>query len=206
DLLPKAYPGEKVGHFCEQHGKTVVIEYSDMPEELTEERTPSGELRYVAGSIAIHVLGREFIERMGGDNPDTALPFHRANKKVQTLDEKGQPFKPESPNGVKFEMFVFDALPFAENPVIIATTREEEFSPVKNAEGLDSPKTCKEAQLAEFARWAKAAGVEIETDKDGQPAFEFEVTPLFADSKEAFVARWQSLATKPEIKAGAVLA
>jgi len=204
-MLPKAYPKEKVGHFCTQHGKTVVVEYSDMTDKLVEERTPSGELRYIAGSIAIHVLDREFVERMGGENPEAALPFHRANKKVATLDDSGQPFKPEEPNGVKFEMFVFDALPFAEHPVIIETAREEEFSPVKNAEGLDSPQTCLEAQLAEFAGWAKAAGVEIETDENGQPPFVFEITPKFADSQESFVHRWMSLSPKPEIKAGAVL-
>lgn len=204
-MLPKAYPKEKVGHFCTQHGRTVVVEYSDMTDELVEERTPSGELRFIAGSIAIHALDREFVERMGGDNPDAALPFHRANKKVATLDKNGEPYKPEEPNGVKFEMFVFDALPFAEHPVIIATTREEEFSPVKNAEGLDSPQTCKEAQLAEYARWAKAAGVEIETNDQGLPPFTFEITPKFADSEETFVQRWSTLDPKPAIKEGAVL-
>lgn len=204
-MLPKAYPKEKVGHFCTQRGRTIVVEYSDMTDELVEERAPSGELRFIAGSIAIHVLDREFVERMGGDNPEAALPFHRANKKVATLDENGQQYKPEEPNGVKFEMFVFDALPFAEHPIIIATTREEEFSPVKNAEGLDSPKTCREAQLAEYASWVKAAGVELETDENGLPPFEFEITPKFADSQESFVHRWMSLSPKPEIKEGAVL-
>ncbi|GHC01265.1 UTP--glucose-1-phosphate uridylyltransferase [Cerasicoccus arenae] len=204
-MLPKAYPMEKVGHFCTQHGRTVVVEYSDMTDELVEQRTPAGELRFIAGSIAIHVLDREFVERMGGDNPDAALPFHRANKKVATLDDQGQPVKPETPNGVKFEMFVFDALPFAGHPVIIATTREEEFSPVKNAEGLDSPQTCCEAQLAEYTRWAQAAGVEIETNENGQPPFVFEVTPKFADNQESFVHRWMGFSPKPEISEGIVL-
>ncbi|MEO0794611.1 MAG: UDPGP type 1 family protein [Verrucomicrobiota bacterium] len=204
-MLPKAYPGEKVGHFCTQRDKTIVVEYSDMPDELCEETTSSGELRFIAGSIAIHTLDRAFVERMGGENPDTALPFHRADKKVATLDANGVPFKPDTPNGVKFEMFVFDALPFAQHPVIIATTREDEFAPVKNAEGVDSPQTCKEAQLAEFTRWAQAAGVEIASDENGQPPFEFEITPKFADTQEAFVSRWMSLSPKPEIKAGTVL-
>ncbi|WP_269543176.1 UDPGP type 1 family protein [Cerasicoccus fimbriatus] len=204
-MLPKAYPKEKVGHFCTQRGKTVVVEYSDMPDELVEQTTDSGELRYIAGSIAIHVLDRDFVESMGGNNPDAALPFHRADKKVPALDANGEPFKPEEPNGVKFEMFVFDALPFAKNPVIIATTREEDFAPVKNAEGVDSPQTSKDAQVYEFTQWAKKAGVNIETDENGMPHFTFEVTPKFADSEEAFVNRWQSLDPKPEIKEGTVL-
>lgn len=204
-MLPKAYPKEKLGHFCIQRGRTVVIEYSDMPDELTEERAPSGELRYLAGSIAIHVIDRAFVERMGGDNPEAALPFHRADKKVACVGEDGSVSEPETPNGVKFEMFVFDALPFARHPAIIETARAEEFSPVKNAEGLDSPETCRQAQLAEFASWARAAGVGLTVDPQGQPPFVFEVTPLFADNQESFVHRWMGLAPKPAIEDGAVL-
>ena len=56
----------------------------------------------------------------------------------------------------KFEMFVFDALPLAKNPVIIEAARADDFSPVKNAEGVDSPQSSKEDQLRMFARWLKA--------------------------------------------------
>ncbi|WP_309396164.1 UDPGP type 1 family protein [Cerasicoccus maritimus] len=204
-MLPKAYSKEKVGHFCTQRGRTVVVEYSDMPDELTDQTNDNGELRYIAGSIAIHVLDRAFVEGMGGDNPDAALPFHRADKKVATVDANGEPFKPETPNGVKFEMFVFDALPFAKNPVIIETSRESDFAPVKNAEGLDSPQTCCEAQVAEFTAWANAAGAGIPVDEKGQPSFVFEITPKFADSEAAFIERWNSLDPKPEIKEGVIL-
>ena len=122
-MVPKAFPEEKIGHFCTQRGRTVVIEYSDMPLALQREIDPAtGQLRYLAGSIALHVLDREFVRRMaaGGDN---ALPFHRADKKILTVDAAGQPVKPAKANGVKFEMFVFDALPFAKNPTVIEMLR-----------------------------------------------------------------------------------
>lgn len=203
-MLPKAYPKEKLGHFCRQHGKTVVIEYSDMPDELTEQRTPAGELAYRAGSIAVHILDREFIERMGGDGGE-GLPFHRANKKVRTLDPEGRPYQPDRPNGVKFEMFVFDALPSARNPVIIECLRESSFAPVKNAEGIDSAQSCQELQLALFASWLKAAGAPIETDAQGLPHYPIEVSPLFASTESEFVEKWQALAEKPEIRSGLVI-
>lgn len=204
-MVPKAHAGEKVGHFCERDGKTMVVEYSDMPELMQEAKTEKGELVYRAGSIAIHILDVDFVQRVGGEGEAVRLPFHRADKKIKCLDETGHPVKPEKPNGVKFEMFVFDALPFAANPVIVETLREEDFSPVKNAEGADSPASCRRDQLRQWARWLEAAGVSLPLDEEGVPTVCFEVDPLFADSAEALVERWRSLAEKPEILEGTIL-
>jgi UDP-N-acetylglucosamine/UDP-N-acetylgalactosamine diphosphorylase len=203
-MVPKAYAGEKVGHFCEQRGRTVVIEYSDLPKAMQEETDAAkGKLRFIAGSIAIHLLDREFIRRMatGAD----ALPFHRADKKIPCLDAAGNLVKPEKANGVKFEMFVFDALPFARNPVVIETDRADDFSPVKNAEGIDSPKTCADDQVRQFTRWANANGAAVPVDATGLPSFAFEVTPLFGYDEDSFAASWAARAGRPEIAAGAVL-
>ncbi|MEX2580430.1 MAG: UDPGP type 1 family protein [Verrucomicrobiales bacterium] len=204
-MVPKAYPEEKVGVFCEQDGKALVVEYSDLPEALAQEKDEDGELRFRAGSIAIHVFDRAFIDRLGSGGADEKLPFHLANKKVPFVDSEGNRREPDEPNACKFEMFVFDALPFAENPVIVETARQDDFSPVKNAEGVDSPRTAREDQLRQFARWARAAGIEIETDETGLPPFAFEVSPLFADTEERFKAAWDELAEKPRLTEGVVL-
>ena len=202
-MVPKAYAGEKVGHFCTQRGRTVVIEYSDLPKAMQEETDATGRLRFIAGSIAIHLLDREFIRRMatGAD----ALPFHRADKKIPCLDAAGAPVKPEKPNGVKFELFVFDALPFAKNPVVIETDRADDFSPVKNAEGLDSPKACAEDQLRQFTRWARAQGAGVPADATGLPPFAFEVSPLFGYDEDSFADAWKTRTPKPVIAEGAIL-
>lgn len=204
-MVLKAYPEEKVGHFCVQDGKIVVIEYSDMPLAMQRETNPDGSLRYGAGSIAIHVIDREFARRMAAGGEGVALPFHRADKKIATIDAAGNPVKPEKANGVKFEMFVFDALPFAKNSVVIETARADDFSPVKNAEGLDSPKTCREDQLRQWARWLKAAGEPVETDATGLPRATVEVSPLFGYDPETFAQRWTALASKPAIADGLYL-
>lgn len=188
-MIPKAYPLEKVGHFCMRNGAFEVIEYSDLPEEKQQETQPDGSLRFNAGSVAIHVFDRAFIERVGGGEAGAELPFHRADKKIPFVNEDGELVTPDSPNGIKFEMFVFDALPLAKNPVIIEGKRSENFSPVKNAEGVDSPRTCKEDQLRMFAGWLNAAGVPLETDDTGLPAFAFEISPRFAADLEDFLSR-----------------
>ncbi len=204
-MVPKAYAGEKVGHFCLQNGKVVVIEYSDMPAAMQQETLPGGGLRYSAGSIAIHIIDREFARRMAAGGEGVALPFHRADKKIATVDAAGEPVKPEKANGVKFEMFVFDALPFAQNSIVIETGRADDFSPVKNAEGVDSPATCRDDQLRQFARWLKAAGAAVETDDTGRPKCGLEISPLFGYDSDSFAERWNRLPIKPTVTEGLYL-
>ncbi len=201
-MIPKAYAGEKVGHFCTRGGHLEVVEYSDLPVELQQETDEKGQLRFVAGSIAIHVLDREFVARMA---KEAALPFHRADKKIPTIDAQGQAVKPTQPNGVKFETFVFDALPLAQNPIVIETLREDDFSPVKNAEGVDSPQTCRDDQLKQWARWLSSVGVQVPHDERGVPTVNFEVSPRFGFDAQTFAASWNALSTKPGIEDDLVL-
>jgi UDP-N-acetylglucosamine/UDP-N-acetylgalactosamine diphosphorylase len=167
----KERPEEKVGVFAVIDGKCGMIEYSDMPKELAAAREPDGTLRFRAGNPAIHLFTVEFLARVtsvGG------LPFHTALKAVPHLDpETGSAVTPDSPNALKFERFIFDALPHAERWLAVETSRREEFSPLKNATGVDSPETVRADQIALHAAWLEAAGVAT----GGHPV---EVSPLFA--------------------------
>lgn len=185
--LLKTDPAEKVGHFCLRDGQMCVVEYSDLPKELAEKKGTGDSLEFCAGSIAIHIFAREFVERLGGGTGERLLPFHRADKKVPTIDADGKPVKPDKPNGVKFEMFVFDAIEHAKKPLVIETLREEEFSPVKNAEGNDSPQTCRNDQMKQSVRWLHAAVCPVPVDAQGLPPHPIEISPLFADSETALV-------------------
>lgn len=190
-MVAKAYPEEKVGIFCVRDGRLMVAEYSDVPMELQREKRADGSLRFSAGSIAIHIIDRDFARRMAAGGEDVQLPFHRADKKIPSVDATGAVVKPATPNGVKFELFVFDALPFARNPIVIETDRENDFSPVKNAEGLDSPKTCADDQLKQAARFLKAAGAPIETDASGLPKQKIEISPLYGYDAETVAQSWR---------------
>jgi UDP-N-acetylglucosamine/UDP-N-acetylgalactosamine diphosphorylase len=203
-MVPKAYAEEKLGHFCTQRGRMVVIEYSDLPMTLQKETDPlTGSLRYEAGSIAIHAIDRDFIRRMAGGSG--GLPFHRADKKIATVDAAGAEVKPAKANGVKFELFVFDALPSAQNPVVIETARADDFSPVKNAEGVDSPATCRADQLRLFTRWLRQGGATVATDPSGLPGFSLEVSPLFGYDEDSFAESWSRLNPKPAVGEGLCL-
>jgi UDP-N-acetylglucosamine/UDP-N-acetylgalactosamine diphosphorylase len=197
--VPKAGPLEKVGNFVIGDGVLQVIEYSDLPDELAKQTNPDGSLRFNAGSIAIHALRRSFVERLN-ESGHLKLPWHRAEKKVPYVDEAGNAVKPEKPNAVKLEQFVFDAIPLARNPIVLETDRAEEFSPVKNAEGVDSPQTCRRDQIRRAARWLREAGVEVPT-RDGEPDAVLEISPRYATSADQLKQR----APKVKIANGAAV-
>lgn len=186
--LPKRRAMEKLGNFCMVDGKLTVIEYCDMPEELARATTDDGHLRFSAGSIAIHVLSRSFVEKLT-DGRSMRLDFHRAVKTVPFVGDDGNLVQPAEPNAVKLEMFVFDALPLASRTVVLETDRSEEFSPIKNAEGEDSLQTSLHDQVRRAATWLEEAGVRVPRDADGQIAAAIEISPLLADSAEELIGK-----------------
>lgn len=176
-VIEKLAPDEKVGVVVRAAGRPQVIEYSDLPAELAERREPDGRLALWAGSIAVHILEREFIERLVSDTP---LPFHRAIKKVPYVDESGRTVSPQEPNAVKFERFIFDALPRATRWTLVETDRTVEFEPLKNATGPDSPATVRQRMSDRFAGWLEHAGATVPRRSDGSVPFGIEISPLFA--------------------------
>jgi UDP-N-acetylglucosamine/UDP-N-acetylgalactosamine diphosphorylase len=180
--IPKANALEKVGNLVVGDGLVQVIEYSDLPESLAVQTNADGSLRFNAGSIGIHALAVQFVENLHTSG-HLKLPWHRAEKKVAFVDASGTVVKPDKPNAVKLEQFVFDAIPLAKNPIVYTTQRAEEFSPVKNAEGVDSPATCRRDQIRRAARWLTEAGVSVPM-KNGEPDALLEISPLFAVSAD----------------------
>lgn len=182
-MVPKTEPKEKLGNFCRTaDGRTMVIEYTDLPDELAEQVDANGELRFRAGSIAIHCLGVDFIERLNDPKSGIALPWHRAEKKVATIDsENGEVITPTQPNAVKLEMFVFDALALCESSIILETGRVEEFAPIKNLSGVDSAESARVLQMERHARWLEAAGVVVARDEtSGDLLAQIEISGLTA--------------------------
>ncbi len=183
-MVPKAYPKERLGNFCMVDGRVTVIEYSDLPDELAEQRIRGGprdgQLRFQAGSIAVHVIRVDFVEAINASG-DFALPYHRAEKKVPYWDfDRDAPVDPPQPNAVKLETFVFDALPLCERSIILETDRVEEFAPIKNADGVDSPATSRALQIERAARWLESRGVRVPRNAEGEPDAVLEIRPLTA--------------------------
>ena len=135
----KAGPKERVGVFCKRNGKPSVVEYTEITDEMAEAKNESGDL--VFGES--HILCNLFSVKAIDDISKKKLPYHSAFKKAKYIDENGKLIVPEKPNAYKFEAFLFDAFESLNDMAIMRVKREEEFAPVKNAEGVDSPETAR---------------------------------------------------------------
>ena len=133
----KTNPRERAGVFCKIDGKPGIIEYSELPEEMVEEVDENGDLVFGDVNILSHLYNIEALEKMA----DKVMPYHIAEKKSDYLDENGNLVEPEDKNVYKFESFIFDAFANFDDISILRVKREEEFAPIKNKEGNDSPET-----------------------------------------------------------------
>jgi len=177
-VVRKIYPEDRVGVICKIGSKIGVVEYSDLDEEHMYARDENGQLKFWAGSIAIHVIDVAFIEHE--NKHGFKLPFHIAQKTIPYLNEKGQLVKPQEKNGFKFETFIFDALLDAQKTCSVEVERREEFSAVKNKEGFESPQTAREDLQRNYAQWLLNAGIHVPLKDDGLPLYPIEISPLFA--------------------------
>ena len=136
----KVNPKEKVGVFCKMNGHPKVIEYTELPEKMAEEVDNDGELKYGESHIMCNLFSIDAVEKVSKE----ALMYHSAFKKNSYIDENGKEIIPNEPNSYKFESFIFDAFEFFDDIAILRGKREDDFAPVKNKDGVDSPKTAKE--------------------------------------------------------------
>ena len=139
----KANPHEKVGIFCKRNGRPSVIEYSEISDELAEERLENGELKYAESHILCNLFSLNAINKIASID----LPYHVAFKKAKYIDCDGNLIVSEKPNAYKFESFIFDAFEKLDDLVVLRVKRENEFAPVKNSEGEDSPETARKLYI-----------------------------------------------------------
>ena len=137
--IKKAYPEEKVGSFCKKNGRPAVIEYTEMDEDMIYAKDEDGELLYGQSHFVANLFNIEFLEEVA----NKSFKYHCAVKKNVCIDENLNEIIPEEPNSLKFEAFIFDAFEYLNDISILSVNREEEFAPIKNATGNDSPETAK---------------------------------------------------------------
>jgi UDP-N-acetylglucosamine/UDP-N-acetylgalactosamine diphosphorylase len=170
-VVRKGFPTEAVGITCKVDGHYQVVEYSEITNTSAELKNKDGSLVYSAANICIHFFTFEFLERVVTKN-ESSLQHHVAKKKIPFVDAAGEVVVPTSPNGIKMEKFVFDVFRFANNFVVWECLRDEEFAPLKNAEGAKdfTPSYCRNALLSLHQKWLTVAGAEIVSDAGGELA------------------------------------
>lgn len=136
--VDKVNATEKVGVMCYKNSKPGIVEYSELTDALRHEVDDNGTLVYRHANILAHLFKLDFIKKCS----ELQLPYHIAHKKVSYYDGTTT-IVPSVPNGYKFELFMFDVFEYADDMAVLTVNRNEEFAPVKNKEGFDSPETAK---------------------------------------------------------------
>jgi UDP-N-acetylglucosamine/UDP-N-acetylgalactosamine diphosphorylase len=179
-VVTKTRPDESVGVVALRSGKWGVVEYSEIPKSVAEERDPSdpSALKFRAANIANHFYTTEFLDSVASFAPEMA--YHVARKKIPAIDpasESAEVVKPLKPNGIKLELFIFDVLPFlaVDKHVVLEVERREEFSPLKNAPGTgaDDPVTSRRDLLDQQKRWLEQAGAEVVGEVEVSPKISY---------------------------------
>ena len=179
-VVAKTHPLENLGNVVSIDGKVQILEYSDLSRvardapEVAKRTMADGSPVFWAGNLGIHVIDVDFLRRVAGQ--EDSLPFHVATKKVPYLDEAGQTVRPETENAIKFERFIFDLLPLADEAIVVEADKSTAFAPLKNGRGAeqDTPDSVKAQMIALHRDWLAAAGASV------SDAARVEISPLFA--------------------------
>lgn len=147
-IVKKVTPTESVGVFAKVNNKPSIVEYSNLSDTERFAKDESENLLYGQANIVMHLFDWNKLKA----KLDTPLPYHKAFKKVSFIDGSGTEFKPTEPNAWKFEQFLFDIFPRLGSAHTFEVVREQEFGPIKNATGSDSPESAVKLYKAEQKR------------------------------------------------------
>ncbi|KAK9152184.1 hypothetical protein Syun_010493 [Stephania yunnanensis] len=153
-VVRKAYPQERVGVFvrCGKGGPLSVVEYSELDATMsTAINQETGRLRYCWSNVCLHMFTLDFLNQVANGLEKDSI-YHLAEKKIPSIHGDTA--------GLKLEQFVFDAFTYAPSTALFEVLREEEFAPVKNANGanVDTPDSARLLVLRLHTRWVVAAG------------------------------------------------
>lgn len=178
-VVRKRNAKESVGLILSKNGKASVVEYSEIDSATAEATDPKQPdlLKFRAANIVNHYYSFRFLDTI--TSWSHKLPHHVARKKIPAADlSTGETVKPDKPNGIKLEQFVFDCFPMLELEkfACMEVRREDEFSPLKNAPGTgeDDPETSKRDITEQGQKWVRAAGAVVVADGG------VEVSPLIS--------------------------
>lgn len=139
-VIKKAAPDERVGVICLEDGHPSVVEYYELTDEMMNAKTEDGKPAYNFGVILNYLFRVPELSAI----VDAKMPLHVVEKKIPCLDADGNLFKPEKPNGYKYETLILDMIHLLDSCLVFEVERKREFAPIKNPTGIDSVESARE--------------------------------------------------------------
>ncbi|MBQ2192027.1 MAG: UTP--glucose-1-phosphate uridylyltransferase [Clostridia bacterium] len=139
-VIKKAAPDERVGVICLEDGHPSVVEYYELTDEMMNAKTEDGKPAYNFGVILNYLFHVPELSAI----VDAKMPLHVVEKKIPCLDADGNLFKPEKPNGYKYETLILDMIHLLDSCLVFEVERKREFAPIKNPTGIDSVESARE--------------------------------------------------------------
>lgn len=101
------------------------------------EKTSCGKYLYNQKNMLAHLFSTKAFEKL----VPVHLPYHRAFKKNDFINEEGMKEVASKPNSFKFEKFIFDSFKFFDKILLLQVKPEDEFAPIKSFTGKATPET-----------------------------------------------------------------
>ncbi|NLC88217.1 MAG: hypothetical protein GX682_05570 [Clostridiaceae bacterium] len=138
--LFKKDPDGKDWIFARKNGKPSIINSCHLTNTMKIAKNKSDNYLYRESNMLAHLFNISAIEKIC----NITLPYHRAFKKNDFVNEEGMKQVPENPNTFKFETFIFDAFSFFDDITLLRVEDFDEFAPIKDFNGIHNPELAKE--------------------------------------------------------------
>ncbi len=181
--------GDDMGMVVQLGDRLGVIGSDQLGEAERDATDDQGRKLYRAGNAAMHLIDAGFLRAIADRDP--GLPYHAHKKPIVSVTSRRGTTQREERTGIKFEARISDALTEAERTMVYELDRDEEFAPLLNASGPDSPDTVRRAISAAYARWLEEVGCPVPRKGDGEPDIPIEIDPRFALYAEDLRAKLQ---------------
>ena len=123
--------------FVKVDNRVDIISPKNLREEQKYSKNEDGLYNYNQMNILSHLFSKKaFLQ-----SSKLTLPYHRAFKKNDFIDESGMKVVVKEPNSFKFEKFIFDVFKYFNNFTLLEVEENEEFAPIKAFTGSHTPET-----------------------------------------------------------------
>lgn len=97
----------------------------------------NGNFLYNQKNMLAHLFSTKAFEKL----VNVHLPYHRAFKRNDFINEEGVKVVATKPNSFKFEKFIFDSFKYFDKILLFEVKPEDEFAPIKSFTGNATPET-----------------------------------------------------------------